>query len=104
MAVVDHHQAIADQTATKCIETIKASPEHNEIVTTTDGKNCSKLPLKAYFCVIIEFWKSCPTESKVTSEKCENLRKKLEGRTPMRSTSDRGFRRFNSRVAFAEIF
>lgn len=80
MAFTEHHKAIADETATKCIEEVKKAATDDEPITMPmpDGTECNKLPAKAYFCAKREFLKSCPAESQDTSDKCVEFRKMLE--------------------------
>lgn len=78
MAVTEHHKAIADETATKCIEDVKKAATEDEPMPHPDGMDCSKLALKAYHCVNEEFLKSCPAELQDESEKCVKFRNALE--------------------------
>lgn len=79
MANTDHHKAIADETATKCIEEVKQAATEDEPMANADGMDCSKLAMKGFFCAGEEFLKSCPVESQDTSEKCVKFRKALDG-------------------------
>lgn len=73
MAKEDYKKAIADDTATECIEKAKAPSKGPP-----KDSNCSAVSLKAGMCVQKKFFKACPIDQQDPSEQCVEFRKKIE--------------------------
>lgn len=73
MATEDYQKDKAADIADKCAQKANAASGDQ-----TNEKGCSKVPMKAGWCVMRELFNACPKEKQIKSEECDKAREKMQ--------------------------
>nr|UXL82965.1 odorant binding protein OBP25 [Sitodiplosis mosellana] len=78
MATAPYQQAVAEDVAKKCIAGANTATDNGS----KGDDKCSSIPMKLKHCIGKEMFNACPADEQDTSDKCVEMRKKINGEKP----------------------